>query len=93
MASSVGLNADPIGYEVDTLLRNDGNTAAGKSASVGNSVTVETSRRDASHVLAMGAAHGSLSSDDRIYVARAIAAHAVFRRPTPKSGSTRFSYR
>ena len=76
MASSVGLNADPMGYQVDTLLRSDGKTAAGKSASVGNSLTVETSRQDASHVLATGAAHGSLSGDDRIYVARAIAAHA-----------------
>jgi hypothetical protein len=44
MASSVGLNADPMGYEVDTLLRNDGSVAVGKSATVGNSATVETSR-------------------------------------------------
>lgn len=76
MASSVGLNADPIGYEVDTLLRNDRNTAAAKGTTVGNSVTVETSRRDASRVLATGAAHGSLSSDNRIYMARAVAAGA-----------------
>jgi nucleoid DNA-binding protein len=80
MASSVGLNADPMGYEVDTLLRSDGNTAAGKSASAGNSVTVEPSRRDAAHVLAMAAVHGSLSGDDRIYVARAIAAHGGLSR-------------
>jgi nucleoid DNA-binding protein len=74
MASGVGLSADPIAYEVDTLLRNDGSAAASRSASVGNSVTVETSRREVSRVLAMGAANGSLSSDDRIYVARAVAA-------------------
>ena len=37
-------------------------------------MTVETSRREVSRVLAMGAANGSLSSDDRIYVARAVAA-------------------
>jgi nucleoid DNA-binding protein len=73
MASSVGLSADSIGYEVDTLLRNDGSAAASRSASVANSVTVETSRREVSRVLAMGAANGSLSSDDRIYVARAVA--------------------
>lgn len=76
MASSVGLNADPIGYEVDTLLRNDGSATAGKGASVSDSVTAETSRREVSRVLATGAAHGSLSSDDRIYVARAVAVRA-----------------
>ena len=76
MASSVGLNTDPMGYEVDTLLRSDGSATANRSGSEGNKVIVDTSHRDASHALAMGAAHGSLSSDDRIYVARAIAAHA-----------------
>jgi hypothetical protein len=74
LASGVGLSADPIGYEVDALLRNDGSVAANKSAAVGSNVTVETSHREVSRVLAMAAANGSLSGDDRIYVARAIAA-------------------
>jgi nucleoid DNA-binding protein len=74
MASSVGLSADPIGYEVDTLLRNDGGAAASRSASVSDNVTMETSRREVSRVLATGAANGSLSSDDRVYVTRAVMA-------------------
>ena len=76
MASSVGLNADPIGYQIDTLLRYEGTAEANRSASGANIVTMQTSRREVSRVLAMGAANGSLSSDDRIYVARAIAARA-----------------
>jgi nucleoid DNA-binding protein len=74
IASSVGLSADPIGYEVDTLLRSDGSAAASRSVSLGSNATVETSRREVSRVLVMGAANGSLSGDDRTYVARAVAA-------------------
>jgi hypothetical protein len=60
--------ADPIGYQVDMLLRKEADLATVRS------VTLDTSRRDVAHVLTMGAVHGSLSSDNRIYVARAIAA-------------------
>ena len=75
MASSVGLNADPIGYQIDTLLRYK-EAEAKRSASGANTATMQSSRPEASRVLALGAANGSLSSDDRIYVARAIAARA-----------------
>ncbi len=68
MASSVAPNADPIGYSVDNLLRGDG------SASADNGGTMETSRQEVSRILAMGAANGSLGSDDRAYLARVVAA-------------------
>ncbi|QGM99605.1 hypothetical protein F7D14_07265 [Methylocystis parvus] len=67
IASTVGSNADPIGYQIDMLLRKEAPATA-------RGVTLDPSRRDVAQVLAMGAAHGSLSSNDRIYVARAIAA-------------------
>lgn len=70
LASSMGSNADPIGYQVDQLLRKTGIVAAARSA------PPDVSARDVSKVLAMGVSHGSLSSDDRIYVARAIAARS-----------------
>jgi hypothetical protein len=75
MASSVGLNADPIGYQIDTLLRYK-EAEAQRSASGANTATMQSSRPEASRVLALGAANGTVSSDDRIYVARAIAARA-----------------
>jgi hypothetical protein len=62
------LNANSIDYGVDNLLRGDG------SASAGNSGTMETSRLEVSRILAMGAANGSLGSDDRAYLARVVAA-------------------
>jgi nucleoid DNA-binding protein len=67
MASNVDSNVDSIGYQIDLLLRKEAPTAA-------KGATLDPSRRDVAQVLAMGAAHGSLSSDDRIYVARAVAA-------------------
>ena len=68
MASSVAPNADPIGYSVDNLLRGDG------SASAGNGGTMETSRQEVSRILSAAAANGSLSSDDRTYLVRVVAA-------------------
>ena len=67
-ASSVAPNADPIGYSVDNLLRGDG------SASAGNGGTMETSRQEVSRILSAAAANGSLSSDDRAYLVRVVAA-------------------
>ena len=76
MSSGVASVADPIGYSVDTLLRTNESAPAGKSASAGNSATTETSRQDISRILVASAANGSLSSDDRSFVARVVATRA-----------------
>lgn len=68
MASSVAPNADPIGYSVDNLLRGDGSTSAD------NGGTMETSRQEVSRILSAAAANGSLSTDDRTYLVRVVAA-------------------
>ena len=57
-------------------MRSDGSAAASRNVSLGNNATVETSRREVSRVFAMAAANGSLSSDNRTYLARAVAARA-----------------
>jgi len=76
MSSGVASIADPIGYGVDTLLRNHESPSASKSAIAGNGGTSDTSRQEISRILVAGAANGSLSSDDRSFVARAVATRA-----------------
>ena len=68
LALSIAPNADPIGSGVDNLTRGDGNASAVDSG------TMETSRQEVSRILLMGAANGSLSSDDRAYLVRVVAA-------------------
>jgi len=70
VSSSVASVADPIGYNVDNLLRIDDSASAGKSAAT------DTSRQEISRILIAGAANGSLSGDDRALVARALATRA-----------------
>ena len=67
LALSVVPGADPIGSGVDNLARGDG------SASAVNSGIMEMSRQEISRILLMGAANGSLSSDDRAYLVRVAA--------------------
>ena len=59
--------ADPMGYEADGLLRNDGAPVAGN---------VETSHQEVARILMKGAGDGSLNSDDRAYLARIVSARA-----------------
>jgi hypothetical protein len=77
-ASSMSSNVAPIdysiGYGVDKLFRHDESASAAKDASPGNSGTMDTPVREVPRTLAMGAANGFLSSDDRGYVARVVAA-------------------
>ena len=70
MSSGVASVADPIGYSVDNLLRPNESAAAGKGG------TADTSPREAASILAMGGTNGSLSNDDRIHIARVVAARA-----------------
>jgi nucleoid DNA-binding protein len=73
MPSGVASVADPIGYSVDNLLRIDDSVSAAKSGLAGNSGTTETPRQEISRILVMSAANGSVSSDDRAFVARVVA--------------------
>jgi hypothetical protein len=63
ISSSVAPNADPIGYSVDNLLRDDGSASAGNGP-----------RQEVTRILSAAAAIGSLSSDDRTYLVRVVAA-------------------
>jgi hypothetical protein len=74
MSSGVASVADPIDHSVDTLLRTNESASAGKSALAGNSRTTDTSRQEISRILVSSAANGALSSDDRAYLARVVAA-------------------
>ena len=76
MSSSVASVADPIGYGVDNLLRIDDSASAAKSGPGGSSGTTDTPRQEISRILVMSAANGSVSSDDRSYVARVVATRA-----------------
>jgi nucleoid DNA-binding protein len=71
MSSGVASVADPLGYSVDNLLRPNESASAGKG---GNAA--DTSPREAASILAMGGTNGSLSNDDRIHIARVVAARA-----------------
>ena len=83
IASSGASNADPFGYEVDVLLRSEGGatatTIAGEAASGGG--TLEASRREIARILTAGAVNGSLSSDDRTYLAHLISTRAGLSQP------------
>ena len=68
LALSIAPGADPLGSGVDNVARGDA------SASAVDSGTTETSRQEVSRILLMGAADGSLSGDDRAYLARVVAA-------------------
>jgi nucleoid DNA-binding protein len=70
MSSSVASVADPIGYNVDNLLRTSEGASAAKSGAV------DASPRETASILAMGATNGSLSNDDHIHIARVVAARA-----------------
>ena len=76
MSSGVASVADPIGYSVDTLLRPSESASAGKSALAGDRGTTDTSRQEISRILVTSAANGSLSGDDRTFVARVVATRA-----------------
>jgi len=75
---------DPIGYSVDNLLRIDDGALAGKSAAT------DTSRQEISRILIADAANGSLSGDDRAFVARAVATRAGLAPADAEKRSTRF---
>ncbi len=71
MSSGVASVADPLGYSVDNLLRPNESASAGKGGTA-----ADTSPREAASILAMGGTNGSLSNDDRIHIARVVAARA-----------------
>jgi len=81
MSSGVASVADPLGYSVDNLLRIDDTASAAKSALAGNSGTTDTSRQEISRILVMSAANGSVSSDDRTFIARVVATRAGLAPP------------
>jgi len=81
MSSGVASVADPLGYSVDNLLRIDDTASAAKSALAGNSGTTDTSRQEISRILVMSAANGSVSSDDRTFIARVVATRAALAPP------------
>lgn len=68
---SLAPSADTMGYEADALLRNDGAPAAGN---------VETAHQEVARILMKGASEGSLSSDDRAYLARIVSARAGLKQ-------------
>jgi nucleoid DNA-binding protein len=70
LALSLAPNAEPLGRGVDKAPRGDA------SISFGDGGPTETSRQEVARILLMGAADGSLSSDDRAYLARVVAARA-----------------
>jgi hypothetical protein len=65
LSSSLAPGADPMGYESDALLRNDGVPMGGG---------LETTRQEVARILARGAGNGFLSDDDRAYLARIVSA-------------------
>jgi hypothetical protein len=70
LALSLAPNAEPLGRGVDKAPRGDA------SISFGDGGPTETSRQEVARILLMGAADGSLSSDDRAYLVRVVAARA-----------------
>ena len=76
MSSGAASVAEPIAYDVDTLLRPNENAPAGKSGTADTSQKADTSQQEVSSILAASATNGSLSSDDRARVARIVAARA-----------------
>ena len=76
MSSGAASVAEPIAYDVDTLLRPNENAPAGKSGAADTSQKADTSQQEVSSILAARATNGSLSSDDRARVARIVAARA-----------------
>ena len=58
-------SADPMGYETDVLLRNDGAPAVGGA---------EFSRQEVARILMKGAVNGSLNDHDSAYLARVVSA-------------------
>lgn len=74
VASSVGLNTDQIGYELDALLREERKGMADQNETTRDIPTVEPSRGDASRGFVTGAARGGLSIDERIDLVRTITA-------------------
>jgi len=69
--SSLAPGADPMGYEADALLRNDGAPASG---------AVESSRQEVARILMKGASEGSLNNDDRAYLAHVVSARAGLKQ-------------
>lgn len=69
IASSISPGVDPMGYEADALLRNDG-------APMGGSGNSDSSRQEVARILMKGAGDDSLNSDDRAYLARIVSARA-----------------
>jgi hypothetical protein len=67
IASSLSPRVDPMGYEADALLRNDG-------APMG--ANADSSRQEVARILTKGAADGAVSADDRAYLARIVSARA-----------------
>ena len=70
LALSLAPNAEPLGHGVAKAPRGDGNI------SFGDGGPTEASRQEVARILLMGAPDGSLSSDDRAYLVRVVAARA-----------------
>jgi nucleoid DNA-binding protein len=75
LALTIAPNADPLGYSVEKMPK------SGANAQIGYSGVTETSRQVVSRILLMGAPEGSLSSDDRAYLARVVAARTGLSQP------------
>ena len=73
VASNMGAVTDPMGYAVDSLLRNPGNPADKNGLANSPAITGDT-RQEVMRILAMSVANGSLSNDDRGYLAKLVAA-------------------
>lgn len=65
-AAAVAENVDPMGYSVDTLFRSDSMQGGQQDAAA--------SAAEAGRILARSAAQGSISADDKTYLARIIQA-------------------
>jgi len=88
MAPNAGLSLDPMGYEIDALFRSDAalapprsaptgkNASAGGGAATTGGAALETPREEVSRILAMTAANGALSKEDRAYLAHVLASRA-----------------
>jgi hypothetical protein len=85
---NAGLSLDQMGYEIDALFRNDAavaptrtaptgkNASAAVGAAAASVATLETPREEVSRILAMTAANGAMSKDDRAYLAHVVTSRA-----------------
>ncbi len=74
--SGAGMKADPVDYQVDTLLRGDGDLTARKGAPAPTAGLPEYPRQVVKRILTQTLATGELSQPDRNYIVNVMASQA-----------------